>query len=119
VWKVPIDHGIFDDISPSQWLWYFHQIRKDEEEEFNIKSDFADYIASFIAPEQVKKVRESREISKQKSEHDPIAGKFVAEKPENVDLDNIQNMLDMIKYDEERKQDKSKNYKYWAEIDLG
>jgi hypothetical protein len=60
MWGVPVDHQMFEDISSKQWLWYFYNFLKDEDESFESNRDFVEYHASFIEPQAVKKIREAR-----------------------------------------------------------
>jgi hypothetical protein len=57
---VPVDHEMFERISSPQWLWYYHNHAKDQEEEFERSRDFVEYHASFIEPKAVQKIREAR-----------------------------------------------------------
>jgi hypothetical protein len=61
MWGVPVDDSIFDSISPKQWMWYFYNFLKDQEEDFEGKRDFVEYHASFIEPQVVKKIKDERE----------------------------------------------------------
>lgn len=59
MWGVPVDHEIFTGISNSQWLWYFHNDSKDQEERFERNRNFVEYHASFIEPQAVKRIQEA------------------------------------------------------------
>lgn len=60
-WRVPVDHKIFDNINDAQWLWYCYNILEDEKQEFELYRDMVEYHASFIEPEAVRNIKESRE----------------------------------------------------------
>lgn len=60
---MPVDHEMFDKVNISQWLWYFYNFIEDQKEEFDVRRDLVEYHASFIEPEAVRKIRESREES--------------------------------------------------------
>jgi hypothetical protein len=44
-------------------LWYFYNYAQDDVEEFERSRDFVEYHASFIEPQAVKKIRETRDKS--------------------------------------------------------
>lgn len=58
---MPVNSPLFEETSNAQWLWYFHNFLKDEEEGFKFKRDMVEYHAGFIEPESVKRVRRMRE----------------------------------------------------------
>jgi hypothetical protein len=60
MWNVPVDHEMFDRISSPQWLWYYFNYAKDQEDEFERSRDFVEYQASFIEPQAVQKIRDAR-----------------------------------------------------------
>jgi hypothetical protein len=60
MWNVPVDHEMFDRISSPQWLWYYFNHAKDQEDQFERTREFVEYHASFIEPQAVQKLRESR-----------------------------------------------------------
>lgn len=54
---------MFDNINPAQWLWYYYNFLEDNKESFEHNRDMVEYHASFIEPEAVRKIRESRDES--------------------------------------------------------
>lgn len=71
---MPADHKIFNQINSAQWLWYLYNYIKDKEEEFEQRRDLVEYHASFIEPEAVRKIRESRERAVEVSDDDFARG---------------------------------------------
>ncbi len=61
MWGVPVDHEMFNDITSSQWLWYYNNVVEDNKESFEHHRDMVEYLASFMEPEAVRKIKESRE----------------------------------------------------------
>lgn len=55
-----IDDPFFNNINSAQLYWYCEQIYLDEKEEFEAKRDLAEYQASFVNPDGVKKIKENR-----------------------------------------------------------
>lgn len=104
---------------------------KDEEDDFISKRDMVEYQTSFTAPEVVKKVRKIREETISVVESSFLKGveKFFG-RPinigdasgaiegdiHNLDLDEITRRMKAIERDKNR--DPSKNYRYWATINL-
>lgn len=109
-----------------------HNFIKDQEEEFNLQRDFVEYHASFIEPQAVQKIRESRKKAIEIDDGEfatsvkNIFGRELpnAKKPgiENTESHNV-NINDVMKVIEENKnkdrnKDDSFNYKYWTQVNL-
>lgn len=60
MWGVPADHEMFKRINSTQWLWYFHNYVKDQDEQLLVSRDLIEYHAGFMAPEMVEHVRKQR-----------------------------------------------------------
>lgn len=58
---MPVDSPIFDEVSDPQWLWYFHNFVKDNEDRFDFQRNLIEYHAGFLAPDAVMRVRKRRE----------------------------------------------------------
>ncbi len=65
---------MFEELNTAQWLWYFHNFMKDREEEYIQRRDMVEYHASFIEPEAVRKIRETREKAVEVSDDQFAAG---------------------------------------------
>ena len=76
MWGVPIDHESFNEVSNAQWMWYFYNYAKDQDDDFSNKRDLVEYLASFSEPQAVKKVRDLRAGKEQSERHvdDNISG---------------------------------------------
>lgn len=57
---MPTDHEYFQSINTAQWYWYLYNVVQDQEEEFKSKRNFIEYLASFIEPEAVSRIRKQR-----------------------------------------------------------
>ena len=132
LWHVPATHEMFDELNMAQWLWYFHNFLKDQDEDFEYKRNFIEYHASFIEPEAVKKIRESREKSVSLSDNEfsdvlrntfgrgltgEIKGAHESQ-IHNVNIGDILNNISNIKYRQRIKHDKTMNYRHWSDINL-
>lgn len=120
---------MFSQINSVQWLWYFHNFNKDEEEDFTRKRDMTEYHLSFVAPDVVQKVRKDREQSSPDEEGaflkgvEKLFGRSIKigdseaiEGDLNIDLDNIDRLMRNLEYSS--KIDKNRNYRHWVELDL-
>lgn len=83
IYKLPIDDSFFNNMNIIQLRWYAEQIYIDEKEEFERNRDFLEYVASFINPSAVEKIKQSRASaethtfqSKEEFEKDFLAGEF-------------------------------------------
>jgi len=132
---VPIDHQIFQDINAAQWLWYHNNIMQDEKENFEEHRDFTEYLAGFIEPEAVKKIKEARSSGQSVSIDDEKFAKgiesifgrkisFDKNSPKQAlnqfsstgDVIGIMKGLDNMR---PREKDQSVlNYKHWSDIKL-
>jgi len=128
---VPHNHSVFDDLTTPQWLWYFHQIEKDSENEFIKDRNMTEYLASFIEPKAVAKIIKSRDEELKITDDDfskileSSFGRSLPGSPEVIEsADDIINADDLVKrkrdYEERQAQNKdmSRNYKYWSEVNL-
>jgi len=136
MWGVPTDHEIFEELNTAQWLWYYHSFVKDDEEKFESNRDFVEYLASFIEPKAVQKIKSMREKGKgigvsdenftkgleqmfgrkldveAAKANDPTnATRQVAS---NVDVVEVIKNLSYL----QKPKDPSLNYRHWATIDL-
>jgi hypothetical protein len=128
---VPVDDEVFENINDAQWLWYHHNLLQDREEEFIRQRDLIEYHASFIEPEAVKKIRESREKAVEVNDKEFVAGlkhffgrELTAEKQysgkiESVDPTQAMNQYKTQKKKGENKLDDSLGYKHWLNSNLG
>jgi len=133
MWGVPVDHDIFTRVNPAQWLWYFHNFIKDEEEDFKSRRDMTEYHLSFVAPDVVQKIRKDRDETKPEEEAaflkgvEKLFGRAIKvgdsdalEGDLNIDLDKIDDYMNNVRSINYLKGlGKDRNYRYWAEIDLG
>jgi len=74
MWGVPVDHKMFEDVTIAQWLWYFYNFAEDQRDGFETQRDLVEYHASFIEPEAVRKIRESREEATEVPTEEFVAG---------------------------------------------
>lgn len=136
MWKVPADHEIFEELNTAQWLWYYHSIIKDDEEKFETNRDFIEYLASFIEPQAVQKIRSMREKGRTIGTNDEnfakgleqmFGRKLDTEKAKannpsdtstqansNVDVTEIIKNLSYL----QKPKDPSLNYRHWSMIEL-
>ena len=137
---MPVDHEYFDNTNAVQWMWYNYQDIKDQEDHIVDVRDMIEYHASFIEPEIVSKVIESRG-NPGVADRDVVAGTTsdsefnesvrrmfgrdpgITENDESAETHNIDGVLDRItKYQEEQAAIKQTstpyNYKYWSDVDL-
>ena len=56
-----MDDPCIKSIPVHQLLWYTAQIEVDEKESFELNRNLLEYLASFINPENVQKIRDSRD----------------------------------------------------------
>lgn len=54
------DDEVLNSLSPTMLSWLAAQISQDEEDEFEKELAFTEYLASFISPEKVEKVKSHR-----------------------------------------------------------
>ena len=132
MWGVPVDHEMFDGLSNAQWLWYFYSLSKDQDEEFERGRDMVEYHASFIEPEAVRKVRDSRERAIEIPEDKFMAGiEFLfgkplrntsAARPKEQELHKI-NLSKVLNAYNDIQKEKAKvgkfNYKDWTNLKIG
>ena len=139
MWGVPINHEYFENTNRAQWLWYFYNSLKDNEDEFINSRNMIEYHAGFLAPELVQKIRNSREENKdnvigtkdEKAFGDSIKQIFgrdpgIAPKQSggNIkgEVHHIDNVLDRIaeyeKTQQELEHTPAYNYKHWSDFDL-
>jgi hypothetical protein len=132
MWGVPIDHEMFREVSNAQWLWYLQNFYKDQEEEFERGRDMVEYHASFIEPEEVRKIRDSRERAIEIPEDKFMAGieflfgkplrSVAAARPKEQELHkiNLSKVLDSYNNIQKEKAQASKfSYKDWTNLKIG
>lgn len=138
MWKVPVDHEMFEELNTAQWLWYYHSLLKDDEERFETNRDFVEYLASFIEPQAVQKVRSMRDKGKPIGVSDDNFTKGIeqifgrkldidkakANNPSDTDTKqvstsnvDIAEVIKNLSYLQKPK-DPSFNYRHWATVDL-
>ena len=88
-----MDDPFFDRMSQAQMLWIIEQLNTDKQQESEEKIMFADYIASFINSEAVKKIKQAREMKKERDSEEPeeFISRAKEQSKESTDL------LDVIK----------------------
>ena len=134
MWGVPVDHEYFKQATIPQWLWYFYNFIKDQDEEFTTQRSLLEYHAAFSEPEMVSRVRKTRESSeKAKTDKDfakTVKSLFgrdlnlpgIKSTESKMELTEVGNLLDKISvYDGEQKAMKTKtkfNFQHWADINL-
>lgn len=99
MWNVPVDHEMFNNINEAQWLWYFYNNFQDEEEKFIFERDMVEYSSSFIEPNAVKNIRDSRnkqESAKEKESSEEFIKTVdnIFENKDNGKLRQIQKIID-------------------------
>jgi len=123
---------MFKDINQAQWLWYFYNFQKDDNEEYEYHRNFVEYLASFSEPAVVKKIRAQRDSEVVVESNDfgdvvkNIFGRALpGEMPQNKDatkhninLNEILERVDNIKFNNKMAKDTSLNYKHWADFDM-
>lgn len=132
MWGVPVDHQMFGEVSNAQWLWYLQNFYKDQEEKFEQNRDMVEYNASFIEPEAVRKIRDSRDRAIEIPEDKFMAGiEFMFGKPlrnisasrpkeQEVHKINLSKVLnDYNNIQKEKAQVGKFNYKDWTNLNLG
>lgn len=134
MWGVPVDHESFKQITMVQWLWYFYNLSKDQEEKFVTQRDLLEYHAAFSEPEMVSKLRDSREGSENakidKDFASTIKGLFgrdinLPNQPSQPDMKinkvgDILNKISTYQSEQDTLKTKSRfNFKHWTNIDLG
>lgn len=125
---MPADHSIFERLNDAQWLWYYHNLRKDREEEFYQRRDLVEYHASFIEPEAVRKIRESREKAVEVSDQDFSTGlkrmfgrDFNVEKRASGKIESVDPRQAMTEHKIQKVSNKpveTTSYKHWLSSDL-
>lgn len=127
---MPADHKIFEELNQAQWLWYMHNFLKDQEEEFTSRRDFIEYHASFIEPQAVNKIRESRKKAVEIDDTEfsqNIQDMFGRPLPnmKNPGIENTKshsvNIGELMKNIEDLKnkpKDETFNYRHWAQFKL-
>jgi len=140
---VPVDHKIFEELNSAQWLWYYHSFVKDDEEKFETNRDFVEYLAGFIEPQAVQKIRELRNRNSGNTGGKTVSiddnsfargieqmfGRKLGLEPNQAVEANTNtaqqinsgiDVTDIIKNMPylQKPKDPSLNYKYWAHLDL-
>lgn len=134
MWGVPVDHDIFKDINTTQWMWYFYNYLEDKEESFVHNRDMVEYHASFIEPEAVRKIRESRDEAVEVPHDEFVAGiehifgrkigiskdKRKSTESHSINPDAAAKMSDSYKkiLENQKNQPKLIDYRYWLDKDL-
>ena len=128
---MPADHKIFKELNSAQWLWYFHNFMEDCEEEFNNHRDMVEYHASFIEPEAVRKIRESRDKAIEIPDKEFQAGlersfgrALPGQKRSEGNIEAVDPSASIANYKAITKAQqvgaiKGTDYKHWLESDLG
>lgn len=127
-----MDHERFNEISNAQWLWYHHNIMKDEEEAFIDQRSLFEYLASFINPDAVAKTKEMRDNEVKVPDEDfetGISNMFgrdinlsKAERPKATEKHTADIKKIIEKYNEKQKDrnvkldTKGLDYKHWLEV---
>lgn len=128
---MPADHQIFTDLNQGQWLWYFHNFQKDQEDEFTLKRDLVEYHASFIEPQAVQKIRDGRKKTIEVDDKSfaqnvqtifgrPLPGTSnpSTKKEEfSVNWGDIVNSVQEYR-DKQNNPDSNNNYKYWLNTEI-
>jgi len=137
MWGVPIDHEYFHNTNIVQWMWYYYNDIKDQEEDYIKERNLTEYLASFIEPEMVSKIVEQRERSKESvigTTDDEAFSKSIGqifgrdpkltpETKSDGEVHKVSNLLERIEaYEKEqaalRKDNVPYNYKHWSDFDL-
>lgn len=137
MWGVPIDHEYFRGTNVVQWLWYYYNDIKDQEENYIKNRNLVEYHASFTNPEVVNKIIEQRERQKKNiigTTDDAAFSKSVGqifgrdpkltpEKQSDNEVHEVSDLLDRIDaYEREQslreKENVPYNYKHWSEFNL-
>jgi len=132
MWGVPADHEMFKDINTVQWLWYYYNFMEDRKDAFEHDRDMVEYQASFIEPEAVRKIRESRDESVMVPDKEFAAGieYFFGRKIDlpkerqkgtissTVDAQTAARMSDMYKRTQKEKPKKVLDSRHWMDLDL-
>jgi hypothetical protein len=133
MWHVPANDSIFKELTEAEWLWYFYSFMEDEEKEFIVQRDMVEYLASFIEPEAVKKIKDARDKAVEVPEKEFMAGikhflgrdfdidrrpsgkiQSVDTKSAIIDYHNMQKMKENI----DNISTSGKHSKDWLEFDL-
>jgi hypothetical protein len=130
MWGVPVDHEMFKELNSAQWLWYYHNLMEDRKDKFEHDRNMIEYNASFIEPEAVRKIRESRDQAVEIPEDQFLAGiqkifgrsLDTGARPKEtemhkVDLNKVLNDFQQLKNASVKPQ--GFNYKDWTKINLG
>ena len=139
---MPVDHKIFEELNSAQWLWYYHNFAKDDEEKFETNRDFVEYLAGFIEPQAVQKIRELRnrnnstggktvsvdDNSFARGIEQMFGRKLNVESTETAtsnpsDSQQVNSGIDVTEIIKnmpylQKAKDPSLNYRYWAHLDL-
>ena len=134
MWHVPVDHENFRNISSAQWMWYFYNFTKDNEQETEINRDLLEYHAWFMEPERVNTIQEHRETSKRNEQssgsfEDSVEDLFGRKITKGVSassdmrVEDVSSILDRVNTIEQDRLTRSKeiipyNYKKWTDFDL-
>jgi len=121
-----------------QWLWYYYNDLKDQEEDHVRSRNLVEYHASFIEPDIVNKIIEQRESGGEgvigttddeafRKSVGEIFGRDVklpsSEEHSDGEIHEVSGLLDRVKaYDEEqaalKKETLPFNFKHWSEFNL-
>lgn len=125
---MPTDHEIFNKLNQGQWLWYFHNFQKDQEEDFTLRRDLVEYHASFIEPQAVQKIRDGRKNAVRVEDNqfaqniESIFGRALpnsknpAKKKEELSVDWGTVMKNIEEH--RNKKVEKRDYKYWLNLEL-
>ena len=69
-----MDDPCITSIPVHQLLWYTAQIEVDEKESFELNRNLIEYLASFINPENVQKIKDSRDSTVVTEDMDSVLG---------------------------------------------
>ena len=132
MWGVPADHKMFEELNTAQWMWYFYNFYKDKDEEFEHSRDMVEYHASFIEPEAVRRIRDSRDRAVEIPDDKFMAGlEYLFGKPlmnaslnrpkeqelHKIDLNKV--LTDYNNLKKEKINVKKFNYKDWTNLKIG
>lgn len=136
MWGVPINHEYFRNTNTVQWLWYYYNDMKDQEEDYIKNRNLVEYHASFIEPDMVNKIIEQRDKKDENvigTTDDEAFNRSVGQifgrdlnlpsQQSDGEVHEVSDLLERVDaYDKERaalkKETLPYNFKYWSEFDL-
>lgn len=139
MWGVPADHEMFNRVNSAQWLWYFYNYAKDQEEQLIVQRDMLEYHAGFLAPDMVDHVRKAREEEENKRPEgvigttddqafaqsigsifgrDPGFGDAPIGEVHDVSANIVDRMAEHEMLQAELMKTPKYNYKHWIDFDL-